>query len=424
MLILSWYAHGDLAEAALAMLESVRLPCRVCFLRQRAQRSQYGHLREALAAFSELRLAPAECSWLMFSDDDDLWHPRRAHLTRLACTRTSAAPIDARSAKSTRAIGFGVYAYPVDTEQPEHRARDGGTLEERLQTATAVDSALERRTAGVWLGASEVFQYAVRPSLLFAFFRSHEESIVCHRFADVRFASWMRQEHGASVVELDAAQLMELDAQDGSAPRHPQAKLTPTQQPPPSRRPPSHPRAERWVISNWFYFYRNQRRQSEVSWMDNLQDLSAHHATSSGGSPSDGGEYERASTGRQVEGGDVAAARRLLRSIPVSVPWSAGARKQEEEALAVEIGRRRHHAELSAMMCFGYRNAAELALTICTQMDAQGQAAGAVIGSATAALDAALQDEQTRLVREALEAFCHAKRQTSLPIGSIQDVLG
>ena len=159
VLILSWYAHGDLAEAALAMLESVRLPCRVCFLRQRAQRSQYGHLREALAAFSELRLAPAECSWLMFSDDDDLWHPRRAHLTRLACTRTSAAPIDARSAKSTRAIGFGVYAYPVDTEQPEHRARDGGTLEERLQTASAVDSALERRTAGVWLGASEVFQY-------------------------------------------------------------------------------------------------------------------------------------------------------------------------------------------------------------------------------------------------------------------------
>ena len=46
-----------------------------------------------------------------------------------------------------------------------------------------------------------------------------------------------------------------------------------------------------------------------------------------------------------------------------------------------------------------------------------------MIGSATAALDAALQDEQTRLVREALEAFCHAKRQTSLPIGSIQDVL-
>ena len=46
---------------------------------------------------------------------------------------------------------------------------------------------------------------------------------------------------------------------------------------------------------------------------------------------------------------------------------------------------------LSAMMCFGYRNAAELALTICTQMDAQEQAAGAVIGSA-ATLDAALQD--------------------------------
>ena len=76
------------------------------------------------------------------------------------------------------------------------------------------------------------------------------------------------------------------------------------------------------------------------------------------------------------------------------------------------------------MMCLSYRNAAELATTICMQTDVQSLADGdATRGRADAALRAALEDEQERLVREALASFGHAKHRTSLPLGTLEEVL-
>ena len=83
--------------------------------------------------------------WLLFSDDDDLWHPRRAALVRRAC---------AAAAPHEHALTFPIYAYPL-----EERAHG-------VAACTDVDLCLARRSAALWLGSSEVFQFAVRAPLL------------------------------------------------------------------------------------------------------------------------------------------------------------------------------------------------------------------------------------------------------------------
>ena len=491
-LVLSWYADEPMASEVQAMLRVVKLPFRFRCLRQSKRHSQYGHLREALAAF-ELEMprddAGAAQTWLLFSDDDDLWHPHRVRLARLACAEASAEPprgarqrlseqrpSAAAAAKSsaasssssssssssppssssladtarTNALAFGVYAYPTES------------VAQAAASASEVDSSLDRRQCGIWLGACEVFQFAVRPWVLRSFLRAEPEAVLRHRFADVRFVTWMRHTHAESLCELGADELMRLDAcgtrngagagaggwngdaRNGSGKRSPPSDAR-------KPKPPSEQSAEaqRWVVRNWLYFYRNQRQLSAVEWLGDLETWHSHvqgvaNATASdsgragggggdrggdGGGGGQGGEgsYERASTGRQeaLEQADRAAARKLLRALgpPAATTRAAAAAASEAEELSVagEIGRMRHHAELTAMMCMQYRNAAELATIICQQGDGGGAAAAG--GTAEAELQAMLKLEQGRLVREALEAFGHRSRCKGLPVGTVEECL-
>jgi hypothetical protein len=414
MLVLSWYAVEPLASEVEAMLRSVQLPIRFRHIRQRRRLSQYCHLREGLAAF-ELEAprdaAGVAASWLLFSDDDDLWHPRRAELARRACAQVSQA-----NAKATGALSFGVYAYPVEEAA------------EAAESAAHVDRLLNQRQCGIWMGSSEVFQYAVRPALLKRFLRSTPEVVLAHRFADVRFATWMRQENSGAVRELDADALVLLDAAGKGGSGGGGGGGTDSV---------STRDKERWLVSNWLYFYRNQRQLSAVTHMGDLEDLNEHlqaernakeakaaaGAAAAAASTSDAAgapEYERASTGRLENDADRDAARRLIRSLG-PLPESAKARMREEDELTAEVGLMRHHAELTAMMCLGYSNAQELAIAICTQSDPGGGAAPP--DSADSVLRGKLRAEQERLVREALTTFGHLQGRAALPIGSLQDVL-
>ena len=76
--------------------------------------------------------------------------------------------------------------------------------------------------------------------------------------------------------------------------------------------------------------------------------------------------------------------------------------KREEQAIVGEIGRLRHHAELTAMMCYGFRNAEELALAIIAQSN-PSPADAPPTGAAANSLEAALQEEQQRLVLPLIE---------------------
>ena len=107
-----------------------------------------------------------------------------------------------------------------------------------VSTATEVDEALGGRRAGIWLGASEVFQFAVRPKELDAFLRMEPAAVLRHRFADVRFSQYLRHQLGTGVgagegfVSFDGPALMRL----GGAPPHAQES--------------------EWLASHWLYFYR------------------------------------------------------------------------------------------------------------------------------------------------------------------------
>jgi hypothetical protein len=108
-LYVSWYAIDEaLACATQELLSRTVLPLRVRTMRQARRLSQYQHFRKALTAFERDRGGNSPVpAWLLFTDDDDLWHPQRVRLTRCACSAvTASGPSAARS--EVCALSFGV----------------------------------------------------------------------------------------------------------------------------------------------------------------------------------------------------------------------------------------------------------------------------------------------------------------------------
>ena len=90
-----------------------------------------------------------------------------------------------------------------------------------------------------------------------------------------------------------------------------------------------------------------------------------------------------------------------------------------------EVGRIRHHAELTAMMTLQYRNAAQIAEAICRQSDGPSGSKNDVMptGTPTGQMHQLLLVEQKKLIQESLERFGHAKRRASLPVGTVEEAL-
>ena len=434
-LYVSWYATDEaLACATQELLSRAVLPLRVRTMRQARRLTQYQHFRKALTAFERDHGGNSPVpAWLLFTDDDDLWHPQRVHLTRRACSAvTASGPSAARS--EVCAISFGVYAYPLDEAAQEAKG------------PADVDRLIASRQAGLWLGSSEIFQYAVRPAFLARFLCAAPAAVLAHTLCDVRFAQWMRQENAAVVLDLDQGTMPlacgEGCAQSGGGALVSLGAVVGTSA------AVSEAESHKWLSQHWHYFYRNQRQASTVHYLGDLEDLRAHQAElqSSGAhiGPLCANEaFERASTGDGPVDADRAAARRVL-DFCVSSPESArgcistsGAREDEarlhlEEARLLEmLGRLRHHAELAVLLCMHFRNAAELAREIArdgrahddADACADGSSEGVVMGVDASALDQRLKSEQERFVDEALERFEHAARRNTLPMGTVQQCL-
>jgi hypothetical protein len=192
--------------------------------------------------------------------------------------------------------------------------------------------------------------------------------------------------------------------------------------------------AQSWLVNHWLYFYRNQRQLTAVEWMGDLDDLNTHLEETgmkkaaqtktdrvvAGGA---GAEYERASTGQQASHvADVRAAQRVLGMLGIDM--STADAKRDTVELAKEVGRLRHHAELTAMMCLGFRNAHELALAIIEQSDPNKDGASGRDASDTQSLlQHALKAEQRTLIKEMLDTFGHASRRATLPTGTVAECL-
>ena len=382
-LYLSWYADDELAVSVSDTFAKQSLPLRFVPLQQKQQLSQYEHLSRALhQAEKELPAAPTS-TWLMFSDDDDLWHPQRTALVRKACV----------AHPSCEALAFSVYAHPA-----AERSRE-------VTSSAEVDRALDARTAGLWVGASEIFQYAVRPDALARFLQAEPRSVRQHKFCDVRFSQFLRHQlgHKGAFAELDARGLMRLCGMSETSASSSAAQSG-------------------WLAQHWLYFYRQTRHLGETRWLQNLDDMRsfARESTLAAASRGASTEHDRASTGLHLSEADWAAARTLL-GIEGNGARRKGGRAmargpaEQERALASEIARMRHHAELSVMMCLHVANTAELAVAICEQ------GAEPHPDPETGKI---LRAEQARLVREACDKFGHGTAcRGKLPIGTLDDCL-
>ena len=250
-------------------------------------------------------------------------------------------------------------------------------------------------------------------------------------FADVRFAQYVRKQSAESALDVAATALMPAPAARTERGR------------------------QAWLVDNWWYFYRHARQAGgATSFLGDLDEMHEHVSAQQpdaraggqrGGSGATEGGYERASTGRHVGAADREAARKVLAALdralcvapsqpararggrgrgsrgaadatPLSAPESSA---EEIAEVAGEIGRRRHHAELSVLLCLHFSNAAELALAIC---GSERKARRPAESAAEQALNALLDSEEERLVHEACAAFAGGAERR-LPRGTLEQAL-
>lgn len=108
--------------------------------------------------------------WIMFSDDDDLWHP--GHIRQYA--------VGIRQLHNNKSV-TAVRAKAI-LKTKEMRS----TFDEHLDCAN-----VSHDDGGAGIG--ECYMYAVRPWIIGAFFRTKSTSYLEHRYADVGLARFIRE---------------------------------------------------------------------------------------------------------------------------------------------------------------------------------------------------------------------------------------
>ncbi|CAK0833078.1 unnamed protein product [Prorocentrum cordatum] len=178
--LVRWSAAGAELEAqACELLDGCGLPCALTAWRAEpaAQFEHYAALGSRL--LSGRPAAELDEAWLIFSDDDDIWHPRRAaHFSRAAA-----------AAAGCGGLAAGVFrdARPRD---PGARPRSAGDVEALLRSGLAEQTGdTELMGAGFRL---EYFHYCVRPALLAAFLQRAPAALLSSPYCDLALAEFAR----------------------------------------------------------------------------------------------------------------------------------------------------------------------------------------------------------------------------------------
>ena len=187
LVAISWSATAELAASVREVLsrsEASGLPLQQ--LEQREPHSQFEHLR----ALTELH-AVRPPSWILFSDDDDLWSERRHALYARECER---APFAVRTVLCRRKMcpRYGVRgAMPVDAREARAMMRGGFA---RYTDADLRDGLHEDEH-----NMAEYFDFAVRYEVLARFFAEMPRTVTRHRYCDLGFAFLCNVRDGTSV---------------------------------------------------------------------------------------------------------------------------------------------------------------------------------------------------------------------------------
>eukprot|EP00928_Gymnodinium_smaydae_P007563 TRINITY_DN12710_c0_g1_i2.p1 TRINITY_DN12710_c0_g1~~TRINITY_DN12710_c0_g1_i2.p1 ORF type:complete len:355 (+),score=66.69 TRINITY_DN12710_c0_g1_i2:69-1133(+) len=155
-----------------------------------AQFEHYRRLNNVLQqhAVALGRSAPEELEpLLLFSDDDDIWHPRRAEEYLMAAAEQPSSPVLASRVHASPGLCPRLPA--AATAADVSRGLERGEL--RLAVAA------ERAEPGLFGTATgEYFDAAASASVLADFFRTHNDRVAANPFADIRFRTFMLKQRG------------------------------------------------------------------------------------------------------------------------------------------------------------------------------------------------------------------------------------
>lgn len=203
-LLISWSAGSEELARRVRSLLTELVPEHVA-LEQPHAHSQFEHYRElaAFVATQTCHRASRRDVWVGFSDDDDLWHPRRLETFYAGLADAHGRPSSAGA--TVTQLSFPWYAARHDDDA---RRGGGGRAEQVAVHSTAeVDAMLRRCEASVTRLSSESEHWTAvsRFDLLDGFFRAAPPYLVASPFADLaweRFSAVHSDDgRGRSVIE-------------------------------------------------------------------------------------------------------------------------------------------------------------------------------------------------------------------------------
>lgn len=178
-LLVSWSAEDEgEAERASAVFQEFEGSGTVHALPQlrgrRAQFQHYGRLRKTMGR----HVRPGQAPLVLFSDDDDVWHPRRAEVYLEAARQHPGAEV--LQSRVHLSPGLGPRLPPTATASEVTRLQESG----RLRVAVCP----ERSEGGLFGTATgEYFDIAVAWNVFDSFFQHHNDRVLANTFADIRF---------------------------------------------------------------------------------------------------------------------------------------------------------------------------------------------------------------------------------------------
>lgn len=154
---------------------------------RRAQFQHYARLRESL----KRHIQPSDQPWVFFSDDDDLWHPRRAEEYVVAIQdRPDDVPVVHSRIHLSPGLGPRL---PLDATSAEVTRMEADGL---LRLAI---SAEEEKPGLFGTATGEYFDAAAKFEVFDDFFDRHNNRVIANQFADIRFRTHLLRGGAARV---------------------------------------------------------------------------------------------------------------------------------------------------------------------------------------------------------------------------------
>eukprot|EP00927_Polykrikos_kofoidii_P074724 TRINITY_DN70753_c0_g1_i1.p1 TRINITY_DN70753_c0_g1~~TRINITY_DN70753_c0_g1_i1.p1 ORF type:complete len:371 (+),score=52.72 TRINITY_DN70753_c0_g1_i1:163-1275(+) len=155
-------------------------------LGRRGQFEHYSRLNDALSRHVDSRggLGSEPRTMVMFTDDDDIWHSRRAEAYLEAAVERPDAEVLASRVHASP--GLSPRLPPSATQEDVSQMLANDQLRLSVNDAT-----LQPGLFGT--AAGEYFDVAIAVCVLAAFFRRHNRALLANTFADIRFRTFMHK---------------------------------------------------------------------------------------------------------------------------------------------------------------------------------------------------------------------------------------